>query len=105
MLHERHQKWLEDRGIQSATAEKMEVSTVSDSQGNWLTFPYRLDGVLVNRKYRLTADKRHRMDKGGKQIGRASCRERVCQYVLISVVVVSLKKKKQEYSNLLKTSL
>src|SRR3546814_11567402 len=28
------------------------------------------------------------------EIGRASCRERVCQYVLISVVAVSLKKKK-----------
>src|SRR3546814_18060632 len=28
------------------------------------------------------------------QIGRASCRERVCQYVYISVVAVSLKKKK-----------
>src|SRR3546814_16389031 len=27
-----------------------------------------------------------------KQIGRASCRERVCQYVYISVVAVSLKK-------------
>src|SRR3546814_20577450 len=27
------------------------------------------------------------------QIGRASCRERVCQYVYISVVAVSLKKK------------
>src|SRR3546814_14384709 len=27
-----------------------------------------------------------------QQIGRASCRERVCQYVLISVVDVSLKK-------------
>src|SRR3546814_18333670 len=27
------------------------------------------------------------------QIGRASCRERVCQYVSISVVAVSLKKK------------
>src|SRR3546814_15317828 len=27
------------------------------------------------------------------QIGRASCRDRVCQYVLISVVDVSLKKK------------
>src|SRR3546814_16907134 len=27
-------------------------------------------------------------------IGSASCRERVCQYVLISVVAVSLKKKK-----------
>src|SRR3546814_12698600 len=28
-----------------------------------------------------------------KEIGRASCRERVCQYVWISVVAVSLKKK------------
>src|SRR3546814_18319750 len=28
-----------------------------------------------------------------KEIGRASCRERVCQYVSISVVAVSLKKK------------
>src|SRR3546814_15600755 len=30
---------------------------------------------------------------GGGQIGRASCRGRVCQYVSISVVAVSLKKK------------
>src|SRR3546814_11234961 len=30
----------------------------------------------------------------GKQIGRAACRERVCQYVKISVGGVSLKKKK-----------
>src|SRR3546814_14980555 len=28
------------------------------------------------------------------EIGRASCRERVCQYVYISLVAVSLKKKK-----------
>src|SRR3546814_18978175 len=30
------------------------------------------------------------------KIGRASCRERVCQYVSISVVAVSLKKKKKK---------
>src|SRR3546814_19647363 len=30
------------------------------------------------------------------KIGRASCRERVCQYVLISVVTVSLKKKTKQ---------
>src|SRR3546814_19951928 len=30
------------------------------------------------------------------KIGRASCRERVCQYVWISVVAVSLKKKKKQ---------
>src|SRR3546814_18612592 len=31
----------------------------------------------------------------GLEIGRASCRGRVCQYVEISVVAVSVKKKKQ----------
>src|SRR3546814_15761840 len=31
----------------------------------------------------------------GREIGSASCRERVCQYVNISVVAVSLKKKKE----------
>src|SRR3546814_12252495 len=30
------------------------------------------------------------------QIGRASCRERVCQYVEMSVVAVALEKKRQE---------
>src|SRR3546814_13967469 len=33
------------------------------------------------------------------QIGRASCRERVCQYVEISVVAVSLKKKLSTHTN------
>ena len=66
MLHERHKEWLNQRGIQSDIAEAMDVSTVSDPLGNWLCFPYRLDGVLVNRKYRLTSQKKHRMDKGGK---------------------------------------
>src|SRR3546814_16291331 len=33
--------------------------------------------------------------RGCAEIGRASCRERVCQYVSISVVAVSLKNKKQ----------
>src|SRR3546814_12089642 len=32
---------------------------------------------------------------GAVEIGRASCRESVCQYVYISVVAVSLKKTKQ----------
>src|SRR3546814_21120157 len=30
-----------------------------------------------------------------QELGRASCRERVCQYVMISVVAASLKKKKK----------
>src|SRR3546814_20265130 len=37
---------------------------------------------------------RSRFPRLGSQIGRASCRERVCQYVSIAVVAVSLKKKK-----------
>src|SRR3546814_13687794 len=35
---------------------------------------------------------------GQDEIGRASCRERVCQYVLFSVVAVSLKKKIRYYT-------
>src|SRR3546814_12353716 len=44
------------------------------------------DGYPRRVEYDLTMD--------GEQIGRASGRERVCQYGLISVVDVSLKKKK-----------
>src|SRR3546814_17266967 len=39
---------------------------------------------------------RHQHNAGAHdQIGRASCRDRVCQYVSISVVAVSLKKNKE----------
>src|SRR3546814_12064301 len=44
----------------------------------------------------LSDDKEHVLadfTKAGQKIGRASCRERVCQYVSISVVAVALKKK------------
>ena len=66
MLHEKHTAWLAKRGIRSDTAEAMEVSTRQDERGNWLVFPYRLDGRVVNRKFRLTAEKQHEMDKGGR---------------------------------------
>src|SRR3546814_11959933 len=39
---------------------------------------------------------------GHDKIGRASCRERVCQYVSISVVAVSLNKKKSQITQQLK---
>lgn len=66
MIHQRHQEWLDQRGNLSDTADAMEVQTVDRHGGKWLCFPYRLGGELVNRKYRLTSDKRHEMDKGGK---------------------------------------
>lgn len=65
-IHPKHQDWLTARGIQSDFAEAYGLTTSSDDTGNWLAIPYRLNGELVNRKYRLTADKRHRMDKGGR---------------------------------------
>lgn len=65
-LHPKHKRWLEQRGIQSDIAERLGVTTLSDDRGNWLVFPYRLHGQLVNRKFRLTAEKRHEMDKGGR---------------------------------------
>src|SRR3546814_17949567 len=37
------------------------------------------------------------LSTGSCQIGRASCRERVCQYVWIWVVALELKKKKRRY--------
>src|SRR3546814_16195423 len=37
------------------------------------------------------------MIAGHEKIGRASCRERECQYVSISVVAVSLKKKQKNH--------
>src|SRR3546814_20838386 len=55
-------------------------------------------GLPVERR---RACRRNRARRGAQvrhrelgENGRASCRERVCQYVLISVVAVSLKKKK-----------
>lgn len=66
MIDPRHTQWLETRGIPSALAEAMGLSSETRNGGKWLTIPYRLDGKLVNRKYRLTSEKRHEMDKGGK---------------------------------------
>src|SRR3546814_13983888 len=61
--------------------------------------PYqeRLDALLEENAARVRRD-RLRMTR---KIGRASCRERVCQYLLISVVAVSLKKNTNRYSYVL----
>src|SRR3546814_18094974 len=45
-----------------------------------------------SRAARLCATALHAADRAAGQIGRASCRERVCQYVLVSVVAVTSKK-------------
>src|SRR3546814_9631581 len=50
----------------------------------------QLNGVVVTS---TSSSDGAKGTSGGKEIGRASSRERVCQYVSISVVAVSLKKK------------
>src|SRR3546814_18357365 len=47
---------------------------------------------------RRGADRAAEIEGEDLEIGRASCRERVCQYVSISVVAGSLKKKNIEYN-------
>src|SRR3546814_12216884 len=41
----------------------------------------------------------------GREIGRASCRERACQFVLISVVAGSLKQKTEQYEQQSKANI
>src|SRR3546814_12438341 len=56
----------------------------------------RVTELTQTNQTRISALAQARADLDGfadSQIGRASCRERVCQYVYISVGAVSLKKK------------
>src|SRR3546814_12887245 len=55
--------------------------------------PPRADRPARGRRCRAAAPRRR-----SAEIGRASCRERVCQYVSISVVAVSLKKKTTKHT-------
>lgn len=66
MIHPRHKQWLDQRGDLSTLAEQMGLSSVERDGAHWLAIPYLFDGQIVNRKYRLTSEKRHMMDKGGK---------------------------------------
>lgn len=63
-MHERHKAWIEARGIDAELAEKFGLTTTRDANGFWLTVPYCEAGQVVNRKYRQTTEKRHRMDSG-----------------------------------------
>ena len=66
VIHNRHKQWLDKRGNLSGIAGELEVTTVERAGAYWLCFPYRHKGDVVNRKYRLTSEKQHQMDKGGK---------------------------------------
>jgi hypothetical protein len=63
-LHPRHAAWIEARGISADLARKLGLVTVNDHGAAWLAVPYVERGRTVNHKYRLTSEKRHRMDPG-----------------------------------------
>lgn len=63
-LHEKHRKWVELRGIDPDLAERFGMETVRDEQGFWIKAPYFERGQLVNAKFRMATEKRHRMVKG-----------------------------------------
>jgi len=63
-IHQRHKDWISARGIDAGLAEKLGLETVSADGANWLVVPYREAGETINRKWRMTSDKRHKMDAG-----------------------------------------
>lgn len=67
-LHQRHSEWIEARGISAELAEKFGLATVMKDGKAWLAVPYVERGRTVNHKYRLTSEKRHQMDQGGRMV-------------------------------------
>jgi twinkle protein len=61
-IHAKHCQWIEARGISSLLAEKLGLFTKPDGGSNWLVIPYLERDRIVNHKYRMTSEKRHRMD-------------------------------------------
>src|SRR3546814_11378689 len=84
---------LADRALDGSGDRTRSVKVnLGESPLGWLA----ARGRITNRQ--LDAGEQLRRDwtvanLGPRKIGRASCRERVCQYVEISVVAVSVKKK------------
>src|SRR3546814_20836816 len=77
--------WAENlEGLRRRNNGEMMVGSYGGSYGGM----YQVLLYAVDPKHRLRV-----LAPDITQIGRASCRERVCQYVSISVVAVSLKKK------------
>ena len=67
---------------------------IEDAQRILEIYAYYVENTAITFEYDVPSKEefKERMRKTMQKIGRASCRERVCQYVLISVVAVSLKK-------------
>src|SRR3546814_15820232 len=93
-------------GLSGAFAPRAEAADVTIKIG-WPSSAGETDPYAVGArafKQALEAESKGRVEVqlfpnralGDEKIGRASCRERVCQYVSISVVAGPLKKKKKQ---------
>src|SRR3546814_12449292 len=60
---------------------------------------HKPDWIRVQAPIGAAFDQTRSLMRRLKQIGRASCRASVCQYVSISVVAVSIKKKQEQTTN------
>jgi twinkle protein len=63
-IHRKHADWLLARGLDPTLAEGMGVESVEREGMMWLAVPYFEGDQVINHKYRRTAEKDHRMDKG-----------------------------------------
>jgi twinkle protein len=63
-LHPKHSEWIAARGIDPELAAKFGLETHMQDGAAWLRIPYREGGETLNHKWRLTSEKRHRMDPG-----------------------------------------
>lgn len=63
-LHRKHADWLMGRALDPALAEEYGLTSVQDDQGVWLAVPYLDGSETINRKFRLTSEKRHKMEPG-----------------------------------------
>src|SRR5690348_3391332 len=63
-LHAKHREWIELRGLDPELAQRFGISTKREGGANWIAVPYVERGRTINHKYRLSSEKRHRMDDG-----------------------------------------
>lgn len=63
-IHPKHEEWMELRGLDPALAARLGICTRNEGGANWIAVPYVERGQVINHKYRLASEKRHRMDEG-----------------------------------------
>lgn len=61
-IHQKHIDWITERGLDPVLAEKFGLTTEKAHGAAWLVVPYTEGGQTINRKWRMTGEKKHMMD-------------------------------------------